>query len=187
MQNIGKVKQYFMGATPVILLWVLATISQDEVLVTPIYDTLEATTFKNFDVVLYPIIPLISLGVILIWNFSSAIIGKKYDLNQMYYATLVSSIVPTVTFLLSFMFSDDSNILAWMFWLTIGLILIPFGCLANYCFEGASDFFFWYLNVDSYPEIFALILVAVTPVSLVFFKKCKSKTAVVSEESGIKN
>ena len=59
MRNIGKVKQYFMGATPVILLWVLAAISQDEVLVTPIYDTLEATTFKNFDVVLYPIIPLI--------------------------------------------------------------------------------------------------------------------------------
>ena len=53
MKSIGKVKQYFMGATPVILLWVLATISQDEVLVTPIYDALEATIFKNIDIVLY--------------------------------------------------------------------------------------------------------------------------------------
>lgn len=181
MQNIGKVKQYFMGATPVILLWVLATISQDEVLVTPIYDTLEATTFKNFDVVLYPIIPLISLGVILIWNFSSAIIGKKYDLNQMYYATLVSSIVPTVTFLFSFMFSDDSNILAWMFWLTIGLILIPFGCLANYCFEGVGDFFFCYLNVDFYPEIFAVIAFVVMLISLVVFKNGNKKLSEIGE------
>ncbi len=187
MKTIGKVKQCFIGAIPVILLWVLAAVSQDEVLVTPIYDTLEATTFKNFDVVLYPIIPLISLGVMLIWLFSSAIIGKKYDLKYMYYATLISAVVPTATFLFGFMSSDDSNILAWMFWLTIGLILIPFGCLANYCFEGASDFFFCYLNVDSYPEIFALITSVIMLISLVFLKKCKSKTAVVSEETGIKN
>ena len=181
MQNIGKVKQYFMGATPVILLWVLATISQDEVLVTPIYDTLEATIFKNFDIVLYPIIPAISLGVILIWNFSSAIIGKKYDLNQMYYATLVSSIVPTVTFLLSFMFSDDSNVLAWMFWLTLGLILVPFGFLASCCFEGVSDFFFCYLNVDFYPEIFAVIAFVVMLISLVFFKNGNKKLSEIGE------
>ena len=181
MQNIGKVKQYFMGATPVILLWVLATISQDEVLVTPIYDTLEATTFKNFDVVLYPIIPLISLGVMLIWLFSSAIIGKKYDLKYMYYATLISAVVPTATFLFGFMFSDDSNILAWMFWLTIGLILIPFGCLANYCFEGVSDFFFCYLNVDSYPEIFAVIVFVVMLISLVVFKNGNKKLSEIGE------
>jgi hypothetical protein len=106
MKTIGKVKQYFIGATPIILLWILATVSQDEVLVTPIYDTLEATTFKNFDVVLYPIIPLISLGVMLIWLFSSAIIGKKYDLKYMYYATLISAVVPTATFLFGFMFSQ---------------------------------------------------------------------------------
>ena len=123
----------------------------------------------------------------MIWLFSSAIIGKKYDLKYMYYASLISAVVPTATFLFGFMSSDDSNILVWMFWLTIGLILFPFGCLANYCFEGASDFFFCYLNVDSYPEIFAVIAFVVMLISLVFLKKCKSKTAVVSEESGIKN
>ena len=180
MKTTGKIKQCFIGAMPIILLWVLATVSQDEVLVTPIYDTLEATTFKNFDVVLYPIIPSISLGVILIWNFSSAIIGKKYDLKYMYYASLISAVVPTATFLFGFMFSDDSNILAWMFWLTIGLILLPFGCLANYCFEGASDFSFCYLNVDSYSEIFAVIAFVVMLISLVVFKNVKAKLSVVS-------
>lgn len=187
MKSIGKAKQCFIGATPVILLWVLAAISQDEVLVTPIYDTLEATVFKNYDIVLSSIIPTIFLSVMLIWVFASAIIGKKYDLNYIYYSALLSGIFPPLTYLSGVIFSNDSNILSWIFCFTIGLILMPFGFLANYCFEGASDFFFCYLNVDSYPEIFALILVAVMPVSLVFFKKCKSKTAVVSEESGIKN
>lgn len=184
MKTTGKIKQCFIGATPVILLWVLAAISQDEVLTTSIYDTLESTIFKNYDIVLYPIIPTIFLGVTLVWVFASAVIGKKYDLNYIYYSALLSGIIPPLAFLACVIFPNDSYIL---FSLTIALVFMPFGFLAECCFEGASDFFFCYLNVDSYPEIFALILVAVMPVSLVFFKKCKSKTAVVSEESGIKN
>lgn len=164
MKTIGKVKQCFIGAIPVILLWVLAAVSQDEVLTTSIYDTLEATIFKNYDIILSSIIPTIFLSVMLIWVFTSAIIGKKYDLNYVFYSALLSGIIPPLAFLFSVIFANDSNIL---FWITIGLVLIPFGFLANYCFEGVSDFF---CQLDISPEILALLMVVVMLISLVPFK-----------------
>lgn len=171
MKTIGKVKQCFMGATPVILLWVLAAVSQDEVLTTSIYDTLETTIFKNYDIVLSSVIPTIFLSVMLIWVFASAIIGKKYNLNYIYYSALLSGIIPPLACLSGVIFSNDSNILSWIFCFTIGLVLIPFGFLANYCFEGVSDFF--YLDIS--PETLALLMVVIMLISLVVFKNVKAK------------
>jgi hypothetical protein len=56
-----------------------------------------------------------------------------------------------------------------------------FGFLADCCFEGVSAFFFCYLNVDFYPEIFALIAFVVMLISLVVFKNVKVKLSVVSK------
>ena len=58
---------------------------------------------------------------------------------------------------------------------------MPFGFLADCCFEGVSAFFFCYLNVDFYPEIFALIAFVVMLISLVVFKNVKVKLSVVSK------
>ncbi len=173
MKPIGKVKQCFIGATPMVLLWVLAAISQDEVLTTSFYDTLESTVFKNYDIVLSSIIPTIFSGVMLIWVFASAIIGKKYDLNYIYCSALISGIIPPLAFLACVIFPNDSYIL---FSLLIALILMPFGFSANYCFEGISVFF--YLDIS--PETLALLMVVVMLISLVVFKNVKEKLSVVS-------
>ena len=53
---------------------------------------------------------------------------------------------------------------------------MPFGFLADCCFEGVSDFF--YLDIS--PETLALLMVVIMLISLLVFKNVKGKLSVVS-------
>ena len=142
------------------LLWLISCIFQDDIFVTTLFKNI----IKNEDIVLSAIIPAVTFNCMIIFLFFCAILGKKYDLNYIYYSALLSGIIPPLAFLFSVIFENDSNIL---FWITIGLVLIPFGFLANYCFEGVSDFF---CQLDISPEIFALLMVVIMLISLAPFK-----------------
>ena len=165
MKRMGKIPQMFIGITPPIIFWIVAGILQDDLFIMEYFEDFDifSHTFL-FDTISFFMFPCMFLWLYL-WSF----IGKRFNLDYIYYGSLIGVLLPAASAFVSTFFTDDGNILSWIYMFTIGLILYPIGRLAYFSFD-ALDFDIW-LESDT----LSIIIVIIALLSLPIFKHIKKK------------
>ncbi len=136
-------------------------------------------TFNTFDD--YPEvldkIPLYIAYVIPILLLIIAVIGKRFNLRALYISALVGTMVPVITYFCGRIFSDDGNILTWIYGFTIGLLLYPFGRIAYGVFDGVQSYFFIFHHrfLEGESAAFAMLVVAVISVIIFLIVRKRNK------------
>ena len=165
MKRMGKIPQMFIGITPPIIFWIVAGILQDDLFI--------MEYFEDFDIFshtfLFDTISVIMFPCMFLWLYLWSFIGKRFNLDYIYYGSLIGVLLPAVSAFVSTFFLDDGNILTWIYMFTIGLILYPIGRLAYFSFD-ALDFDIW-LESDT----LSIIIVIIALLSLPIFKRIKKK------------
>lgn len=165
MKKIGKTPQILIGITPPIIFWVVAGTLQNELFI--------MEYFEDFDIfshsILFNTISVIMFPCMFFWLYLWSFIGKRFKLDYIYYGSLIGVLLPAVSAFVSTFFTDDGNILSWIYMFTIGLILYPIGRLAYFSFD-ALDFDIW-LESDT----LSIIIVIIALLSLPLFKHIKKK------------
>lgn len=174
MKTLKKAPQILIGIIPVMLLWLISCIFQDEIFVTTLFKNI----IKNEDIVLSAIIPAVAFNCMIVFLFLCTILGKRSNLKYMYYSALISVLIPPFTIILGSIFSDDGNILSWIFGFTLGLILYPFERLANFSFEGLEHFYWVYFDKYIYQDSFAINITVIAVMSLLLFILIRKKKPV---------
>ena len=166
MKKIGKTPQILIGITPPMRFWVVAGTLQNELFIMEFFEDFDIylTHISLFDTISAIMFPCMFLWLYL-WSF----IGKRFDFNYIYYGSLIGVLLPAVSAFISTFFTDDGNILSWIYMLTIGLILYPIGRLAYFSFD-ALDFDIW-LESDT----LSIIIIIIALLSLLIFKHIKEK------------
>ena len=165
MKKIGKTPQILIGITPPIIFWIVAGTLQDDLFI--------MEYFEDFDIfshtILFNTISVIMFPCMFLWLYLWSFIGKRFNLDYIYYGSLIGVLLPAVCAFVSTFFTDDGNILSWIYMFTIGLILYPIGRLAYFSFD-ALDFDIW-LESDT----LSIIIVIIALLSLPIFKCIKKK------------
>ena len=165
MKKMGKIPQILIGITPPIIFWIVAGTLQDDLFIMEFFEDFDIylTHISLFDTISAIMFPCMFLWLYL-WSF----IGKRFKLDYIYYGSLIGVLLPAVSAFVSTFFTDDGNILSWIYMFTIGLILYPIGRLAYFSFD-ALDFDIW-LESDT----LSIIIVIIALLSLPIFK-CRKK------------
>lgn len=166
MKRMGKIPQILIGITPPIIFWIVAGTLQDDLFIMEF--------FEDFDIYLthislFDTISVIMFPCMFLWLYLWSFIGKRFNLDYIYYGSLIGVLLPAVCAFVSTFFTDDGNILSWIYMFTIGLILYPIGRLAYFSFD-ALDFDIW-LESDT----LSIIIVIIALLSLPIFKHIKKK------------
>ena len=166
MKKMGKIPQILIGVIPPIIFWIVAGILQDDLLI--------MEYFEDFDIYLthislFDTISAIMFPCMFLWLYLWSFIGKRFTLDYIYYGSLIGVLLPAVSAFISTFFTDDGNILSWIYMFTIGLILYPIGRLAYFSFD-ALDFDIW-LESDT----LSIIIIIIALLSLLIFKHIKKK------------
>ena len=96
----------------------------------------------------------------------------------MYYSALIGVTLPAISIVISNFFTNDSYIL---FALTVGLILYPFGRLANLSFEGLEHFYWVYFDKYIYQDSFAINIIVIAVISLLLFILIRKKKQLTTD------
>ena len=174
MKILKKAPQILIGIIPVMLLWLISCIFQDDIFVTTLFKNI----IKNEDIVLSAIIPAVTFNCMIIFLFFCAILGKRFNLKYMYYSALIGVTLPAISIVISNFFTNDSYIL---FALTVGLILYPFGRLANLSFEGLEHFYWVYFDKYIYQDSFAINIIVIAVISLLLFILIRKKKQLTTD------
>ena len=165
MKRMEKIPQTLIGITPPIIFWIVAGTLQDDLFI--------MEYFEDFDIfshtILFNTISVIMFPCMFFWLYLWSFIGKRFNLDYIYYGSLIGVLLPAVCAFVSTFFTDDGNILSWIYMFTIGLILYPIGRLAYFSFD-ALDFDIW-LESDT----LSIIIVIIALLSLPIFKCIKKK------------
>ncbi|MBR2876963.1 MAG: hypothetical protein IKC01_07485 [Clostridia bacterium] len=163
MKKMGTTLQSVIGFTSIFVWWCVGALCYEY-------------TFVNFNFDanrIFHILPTVSLIVIFVLPSIFSFIAKRKGLNALYYSALVGVGLPTLAYWGSHIFSDDGNILSWIYYFSLGLLLYPFHRLACYTFDGVGLL---------YPDRCAPFLVVGVILSFVIFKKVKKeKTKAITE------
>ena len=157
---IGNVIQGIAGFGVMLLLWCIGAISY-------------YYSFTNFEIYLnsifyyLPNIVIIAMPVLL---FAFAYIGKRNNFKVLYLSSLLGVWLPILAFICSCIFSDDGNILCWIYAFSLGLLLSPFHRLAWSTFDGV-----WIGDFGMNPRFCAGLLVVSIVLSYIIFKFVKTK------------
>lgn len=118
----------------------------------------------------YDIVPTIIIFAMPVLLLITAFTGKKFRLKVLYYSALIGVGLPVLSNFLFYVFSDDGNILSWIFGLSLGLFMSPFHYLAFNTFDGV-----WLgtLGLDS--DFCKIILVVGICASVAIYKNTKPK------------
>ena len=162
MKRMGKIPQLLIGITPPIIFWIVAGILQDDLFIMEF--------FEDFDIYLthislFDTISVIMFPCMFLWLYLWSFIGKRFNLDYIYYGSLIGVLLPAVSAFVSTFFLDDGNILSWIYMFTIGLILYPIGRL-------------WYFASDSLSlgdGASAVIICVLALLSLWLFKALKKR------------
>ena len=165
MKRMGKIPQILIGITPPIIFWIVAGILQDDLFIMEYFEDFDI--YSNF--YLLDTISIIMFPCMFLWLYLWSFIGKRFNLDYIYYGSLIGVLLPAVSAFVSTFFLDDGNILSWIYMFTIGLILYPIGRLAYFSFD-ALDFDIW-LESDT----LSIIIVIIALLSLPIFKHIKKK------------
>lgn len=167
MKRMGKIPQTLIGITPPIIFWIVAGTLQDDLFI--------MEYFEDFDIfshtILFNTISAIMFPCMFLWLYLWSFIGKRFNLDYIYYGSLIGVLLPAVSAFVSTFFTDDGNILTWIYMFTIGLILYPIGRLAYFSFHAVPfglDLFFDYDGLS-------IIIIVIALLSLPIFKRIKKK------------
>lgn len=171
MNRTNKIIESAIGFVPMFLLWVIGSLSYKNFYV-------DMFTADRNELYIGAVIPMVVIVIMPVLLQIFAIIGKAFILKLMYIFAAIGMGLPALATILFDIFSDDGNILSWIFAFTIGLPLIPFGRIADSAFEGADSFFYIYMNrFLEYNDIFRIYLLAIV-ISVILFLFVKTKKDV---------
>lgn len=157
---IGNVIQGISGFGAMIMLWCVGAICHQYS-----FEDFEAYISSVFYCV--PNIVLVSMIVLLL---IFAYIGKRKDLKVLYFSSLIGVWLPVLAYICFSIFSDDGNILCWIFGFTLGLLLSPFHRLAWSTFDCV-----WTGDFGVNPDFCAGLLVVGIVVSYIIYRYTKPK------------
>lgn len=130
-------------------------------------------TCSSFDLALdsiYYEIPEIVMVAIPVFLLIFSFISKRLNLKSLYFSALAGVGFPVLAYIFSCVFSNDGNILSYIYALTIGIIFYPFHWLAWTTFNGV-----WFGAFGFSHELCAGILVVAMILSLIIYKFTKNK------------
>ena len=170
MKILNKVIQFVIGFFSIMFLWVIGALFN-----TPSVDMWCHENIDTEELLFSCIMPMATVILIPVLLLVFSVICKRKSLKVMYISSLVATIIPVFSCILSMIFSNDGNILTWIVGLTIGLVLYPFGRMAMELFDGVSSFYYVYLGgfIDDSTIIGFLVMAIV--ISLIMYKKIKAK------------
>ena len=147
-------------------LWLIGSLTNNYIIHT--FDVFPEFFIKN------PLYIACAMQVLLI-VFS--VIGKRFNLKALYISALVGTMVPVITYFCGSIFANDGNILSWIYGLTLGLLLYPFGRMAYGVFDGVQSYFFVFHDrfLEGESVAFAMMVVAVISVTIFLIVKKRNK------------
>lgn len=154
-KNVWNVIQGITGFGVMLLLWCIGAICYEY-------------SFKDFEAYLgsvfyyLPNVVLITMVALLL---AFAYIGKKKDCKVLYFSSVIGVWLPVLAFICSCVFSDDGNIICWIYGFSLGLLLSPFHRLAWSTFDGV-----WLGPMSINPNFCAGILVVGIVFSYMIYK-----------------
>lgn len=177
MKKLNPIIQFITGFFSIMLLWGIGALVN-----TYSVDMWLDENIDTENLIFSCIVPMVTAILIPVLLIVFSIICKRKSLKVMYISALTATSLPVFSSIFSMLFSNDGNILSWIFGFTIGLVLYPFGRMAYELFDGVSSFYFVYL--DSWIENSTIIVffVAAIVISLVLYKKIKVKKSVAITE-----
>ncbi len=104
-----------------------------------------------------------------------AVVGKRFNLKALYISAFVGMVLPVIGCMGQFIFSDDGNILSWIYMFTIGLMLSPFSQLAFSVFDGVDSYFFVYHDMFFERDYAVAVLMAFAVTSVIIFLVVKKR------------
>lgn len=177
MKKLNPYIQFVIGFSGIMLLWGIGALFNTH--------SVGIWCSENIDtenLIFSCIIPMTTVILIPVFLFAFTIICKRKSLKVMYISALIATILPVFSCILSIIFSSDGNILSWIFGLTIGLVLYPFGRMAFEFFDGVNSFYVVYLDkwIDE-STIIGFFIVAMI-LSVILYKVIKPKKVVAITE-----
>ena len=171
MKRLNKIVESAIGFVPMFLLWLIGSFS---------HKSFYVDMFTAHRGVLHPgaIIPVVVICLMPVLLQICAVLGKIFDSKLLYISAIIGMGLPAISTLLFDMFSNDGNILSWIFGFTIGIPLIPFGRLADSVFEGVDKFCYIYMNhFLEYNDVIRIYFLAIV-ISAILFLIIKRKSPV---------
>ena len=173
MKKLNPIIQFIIGFFSIMVLWGIGALVNTY--------TVDMWLSENIDtenLILSCIVPMVVIILIPIMLLVFTVISKRKSLKIMYISALIATALPVLSSAFSILFSNDGNILSWIYYFTIGLILYPFGRMAFEVYHGVDSFFYVYL--DSFLERSTIIgfLVVAIIISIILYKKIKPKKEV---------
>ena len=135
----------------------------------------EIFSVENPGICLRAVVPLIVVQMIPVLLWLMSVIGKRFNLKALHISAVVGTALPVVSVALSTIFSDDGNILSWIYGFTIGLFLYPFGRMGFGTFDGVDSYYFIYKDGFIEREHIILFYVGVIIFSLILYLVVRTK------------
>ena len=160
MKKIKSVILGIIGFVSIISLWIIGAASYQYML-------------SSFDIVsdsIYYMIPTIVIFAIPVFLLIYSFISKKLNFKSLYFSALAGVCFPLLAYIFSHLFSNDGNILSWIYAFTIGLIFHPFHWLAWSTFSGV-----WLGDFELSTNLCATIIGITVILSLIIYKITKTK------------
>lgn len=169
MRIRNTIPQIAMGAFPIMLLWCIASH----------YGELYSDVYLDSSATKLAVNCLNSLGIIPVVLIASAFIYKRYSMKISFITSVVVIVLPVIGVVCNDAFSDDGNILSWIFAFTLAIPMYPFVVVGCNVFECGN----WYCSATGrgyldydlmYLCFFNLIMISVLIFTLVKSKEIKT-------------
>lgn len=174
MKKLNPVIQFIIGFFSIMLLWGIGALVNTYTVDMWLIDTGNLISSCNVSMAVVILIPALLIII--------TVISKRKSLEVMYASALTATALPVLSSVFSMLFSDDGNILTWIFAFTIGLVLYPFGRMAFEVFNGVKSFYWVYKDAFIEDSTIIVFLLVAIIISLILYKKIKHKKSVAITE-----
>lgn len=174
MKKLNPVIQFIIGFFSIMLLWGIGALVNTYTVDMWLIDTGNLISSCKVSMAVVILIPALLIII--------TVISKRKSLEVMYVSALTATALPVLSSVFSMLFSDDGNILTWIFAFTIGLVLYPFGRMAFEVFNGVKSFYWVYKDAFIEDSTIIVFLVVAIIISLILYKKIKHKKSVAITE-----
>lgn len=174
MKKLNPVIQFIIGFFSIMLLWGIGALVNTYTVDMWLIDTGNLISSCKVSMAVVILIPVLLIII--------TVISKRKSLEVMYASALTATALPVLSSVFSMLFSDDGNILTWIFAFTIGLVLYPFGRMAFEVFNGVKSFYWVYKDAFIEDSTIIVFLVVAIIISLILYKKIKHKKSVAITE-----
>ncbi len=157
---VSNVTQAIVGFGVMLALWCVGSYCYDY--------TFENFTLENNSI--FDTLPTVIIFLMPVLLLIATVVGKKIQLKTLYFSSLIGVGLPVLSCFLFSLFSNDGNILSWIFAFTLGMFLSPFHSLAWRTFDGV-----WLYPLGISPDFCAGMLTVSVIVSVILFKIMKPR------------